>query len=135
MRESIRIRYIDQPVRSAALFGAATLSALDSRNASHIAPLLDVSDFLAGLSGGSWLVGSLALNDMPDLYSLVLGGAGYDGQLLSAWFRSASHTHVRLAGWKMDRDIISPADSLVEDLKNDDGVYRELWTFSQAWLH
>ncbi|KAL8286283.1 hypothetical protein RQP46_004771 [Phenoliferia psychrophenolica] len=66
----------------ASLFGAGTLSSLDSRNATHVAPLLQLSDYLSGLSGGSWCVSSLAMNDLPDLFSLVLGGNGQNGWML-----------------------------------------------------
>ncbi|KAK4702983.1 lysophospholipase, partial [Phenoliferia sp. Uapishka_3] len=66
----------------ASLYGAGTLSALDSRNATNAAPILQLSDYLSGLSGGSWAVSSLAMNDLPDLFSLVLGENGQTGWML-----------------------------------------------------
>ncbi|KAK4706030.1 lysophospholipase, partial [Phenoliferia sp. Uapishka_3] len=77
----------------AALFGAGTLSAFDSRNATTVAPLLQLADYISGLSGGSWMVTSLAMNNLPDLWSLVLG--------------SNDQT-----GWKADHGIISPGNVL-----------------------
>ncbi|KAK4700976.1 lysophospholipase, partial [Phenoliferia sp. Uapishka_3] len=75
----------------AALYGAGSLSALDSRNDSSVAPILQLSDYISGLSGGSWVVGSLLMNDLPDLYSLVLGD-------------NATQT-----GWKLDLPLLDPA--------------------------
>lgn len=61
----------------AALFGAGVLNALDGRNdsAAHVGTggLLQAATYLTGLSGGSWLVGSLAQHDFPSITSLVSG--------------------------------------------------------------
>ncbi|KAM0755624.1 hypothetical protein T439DRAFT_308052 [Meredithblackwellia eburnea MCA 4105] len=66
----------------AALYGAGSLSALDSRNATNAGPFLQLSEYLSGLSGGSWIVSSLAMADLPDLFSLVLGLNGENGWAL-----------------------------------------------------
>ncbi|EPQ55428.1 FabD/lysophospholipase-like protein [Gloeophyllum trabeum ATCC 11539] len=72
----------------AALFGAGVLNALDARNGSSVARgtggLLQATSYLAGLSGGSWLVYSLAQANFPTAQELVLGPAdpvegGYGG--------------------------------------------------------
>ncbi|KAL8280907.1 hypothetical protein RQP46_006586 [Phenoliferia psychrophenolica] len=68
----------------AALYGAGSFAAFDARNASSVAPLLQLSDFASGISGGSWLITSLVMNDLPDLFSLVLGGDGQVDERLNA---------------------------------------------------
>lgn len=65
---------------------------MQSTNSSTLGPLLEISDYLSGLSGGSWTVSSLALNDLPDLYALVLGT---DGQ----------------PGWQLDTGIVLPGSN------------------------
>ncbi|KAG5361381.1 Lysophospholipase 3 [Yarrowia sp. C11] len=51
----------------AMLVGAGVLAALDNRvdEDNKIGGFLQSADYLAGLSGGAWLVGSLVLNDWP----------------------------------------------------------------------
>ncbi|KAF7980794.1 hypothetical protein HWV62_36869 [Athelia sp. TMB] len=97
----------------AAQYGAGVLSALDARNASALAAgtggLLQVATYWSGLSGasrgfalrvyarvltlaggGSWLTGSLALNDWPTVPDLVYGNGG------------------DLSGWLLDLDLVIP---------------------------
>ena len=61
----------------AAIFGAGVLNALDGRNKTSIdagtGGLLQAATYLSGLSGGSWLVSSLAQADFPMLPELVFG--------------------------------------------------------------
>lgn len=61
----------------AAIFGGAVLNTLDARNttsvASGVGGLLQAASYLAGLSGGSWLVTSLAQADFPTIPSLIFG--------------------------------------------------------------
>ncbi|KAH9851170.1 lysophospholipase [Lenzites betulinus] len=61
----------------AALFGAGILGALDGRNQTSaqagVGGLLQAAQYLAGLSGGSWLVSSLSQADFPMLPDLVFG--------------------------------------------------------------
>lgn len=59
------------------LYGASVLAALDSRNATAksrgTGGLLQSASYTAGLSGGSWLLTSFVMNDMPQIYDMVLG--------------------------------------------------------------
>ena len=61
----------------AAFFGAGVLNALDGRNATSVCAgtggLLQTASYLSGLSGGSWLVTSLAQANFPTLPSLIFG--------------------------------------------------------------
>lgn len=61
----------------AAMFGGTVLSALDSRNTTSVAAgtggLLQAASYLAGLSGGSWLVTSLVQADFPTIPTLIFG--------------------------------------------------------------
>ncbi|GJN92194.1 hypothetical protein Rhopal_005224-T1 [Rhodotorula paludigena] len=75
----------------ASLFGAGTISALDNRNSSTAGGLLQLATYLTGLSGGSWTVTSIALNDLEPIYSLVLG-----------------INDSTSGGWLLDRDILAP---------------------------
>ena len=56
------------------LHSAALLNAFDARNATLLAQgtggILQLVTYIAGLSGGSWLVGSLAVNDFPTIFVL-----------------------------------------------------------------
>ncbi|KAI9834676.1 MAG: Lysophospholipase 1 [Phylliscum demangeonii] len=63
------------------LTGAGAIAAFDSRTpgatgAGRLGGLLQASSYVAGLSGGSWLVGSLFLNNFPTIAGLQAGGAG-----------------------------------------------------------
>ncbi|KAI0633188.1 lysophospholipase catalytic domain-containing protein [Trametes polyzona] len=61
----------------AALFGAGVLNALDGRNQTSVQAglggLLQAAQYISGLSGGSWLVSSLAQANFPMLQDLVFG--------------------------------------------------------------
>ncbi|KZT29204.1 lysophospholipase [Neolentinus lepideus HHB14362 ss-1] len=69
----------------AAIFGAGALNALDGRNASAAAAgtggLLQAATYLAGLSGGAWLVTSLVQADFPTIQELVYGVGQFGGWL------------------------------------------------------
>ncbi|KAI0339795.1 phospholipase B [Trametopsis cervina] len=102
----------------AAQYGAGVLSALDARNDSAkqagTGGLLQVSSYLSGLSGGSWITGSMYFNDFPTMQDLVFGND-------------------QLSGWLLDLDLASP-DGL--DLFDTDNQYffgSILWSvFSKA---
>ncbi|GAA6020201.1 hypothetical protein JCM10207_004367 [Rhodosporidiobolus poonsookiae] len=79
----------------ASLFGIGTIGALDNRNSSTAGGLLQLADYLAGLSGGSWAVTSIALNDLEEVYPMVLG------------INSS-----RTGGWQLDKDILAPGGLL-----------------------
>ncbi|KAF8314068.1 hypothetical protein DL93DRAFT_2080560 [Clavulina sp. PMI_390] len=59
----------------AMLHGAGMFNAFDSRNASSVAQgtggVLQLATYMAGLSGGSWWTGTLAVNDFPPINDLV----------------------------------------------------------------
>ena len=61
----------------AAIFGAGVLNALDGRNTSSnsagLGGLLQTATYLAGLSGGSWLLTSLAQANFPTVQELIFG--------------------------------------------------------------
>ncbi|TFY82180.1 hypothetical protein EWM64_g1831 [Hericium alpestre] len=90
----------------AAQYGAGVISALDARNDSAKAAgtggLLQVSSYLTGLSGGSWVTGSLFFNDWPRIEDLVFGNNG------------------NLSGWILDLNLAIPGG---ENLANDNNQY------------
>ena len=64
----------------ALLNGAGALAAFDSRTnnataAGHLGGLLQASTYLAGLSGGSWLVGSMYMNNFTTVPDLLFNNA------------------------------------------------------------
>lgn len=58
----------------AMLHGASVVNAFDGRNSSAVSQgtggIMQLATYMAGLSGGSWLVGSLAINDFPTIFEL-----------------------------------------------------------------
>ncbi|KAI0650992.1 lysophospholipase [Trametes meyenii] len=84
----------------AALFGAGVLSALDGRNQSSVRAgtggLLQTAEYISGLSGGSWLVSSLAQADFPLLPDLVFGASSSEGGY---------------GGWITDIDLLQPSSN------------------------
>ncbi len=85
----------------AAIFGAGVLNAIDGRNTTSAQTgaggLLQAATYLSGLSGGSWLVGSLIQNDFPPLLELMFGPNPDSG------------------GWNAQVDLIAPSSSIVID--------------------
>ncbi|GEM06114.1 AMP-binding domain-containing protein [Rhodotorula toruloides] len=75
----------------ASLYGSGVLSALDNRNSSTAGGLLQLANYLSGLSGGSWTVSSLALNDLQPIYELVTGV-----------------NNSRSGGWMLDKSLVTP---------------------------
>ncbi|KAF8071892.1 phospholipase B [Lyophyllum atratum] len=90
----------------AALYGAGCINGLDARNDSAKAAgtggLLQVTSYLAGLSGGSWITGSLFFNNWPTMNDMVLGN-GKD-----------------MEGWLLDLGLVTP-DGV--NLFSDDNQY------------
>ncbi|KAJ7901752.1 phospholipase B [Mycena olivaceomarginata] len=90
----------------AAQYGAGCLSGLDARNESAKAAgtggLLQVASYLTGLSGGSWVTGSLFFNNWPTVKDLVYGNGD------------------SLDGWKLDLPFVSPDG---DDIFSDDNQY------------
>ncbi|KAH8119292.1 phospholipase B [Phellopilus nigrolimitatus] len=86
----------------AAQYGAGVLSGLDARNESAVSAgtggLLQVTSYLSGLSGGSWLVGSLFFNDWPKIPDMIFGNGG------------------NLSGWILDLNLATPdGDNLFDE--------------------
>jgi len=90
----------------AAQYGAGVISALDARNSSGKAAgtggLLQVCSYLSGLSGGSWLTGSLYMNDFPTIQDLVYGNGN------------------SLSGWLLDKDLFIPGGINIFNDENQD---------------
>lgn len=67
----------------AALVGAGVFDAFDGRNATAVSAgtggILQTASYMTGLSGGSWFVSSMAVNNFPAIQDLVLGGNGKQG--------------------------------------------------------
>lgn len=82
---------------SAALFGAGTMEAFDGRNSTSVEKgtggLAQVISYYAGLSGGSWLGASMAINNYPTARKLILGDVDVGG---------------KLQGWTLDKDLLLP---------------------------
>ncbi|CCM05118.1 uncharacterized protein FIBRA_07326 [Fibroporia radiculosa] len=88
-----------------AIVGAGVLNALDGRNASSVQAgtggLLQAATYLTGLSGGAWLVTSLAQANFPTLLDLVFGFSDARPQNWS--------------GWLSEFDFIEPSTNLTID--------------------
>jgi lysophospholipase len=58
-------------------------SAFDGRNQSAVQAgtggIWQLASYMTGLSGGSWFIGSLAINNNPPIQELVLGSEQYQG--------------------------------------------------------
>ncbi|KZV86590.1 lysophospholipase [Exidia glandulosa HHB12029] len=87
----------------AAQYGAGSLSALDARNQTAknagTGGLLQVSSYLSGVSGGSWLLTSIVFNDLPTMHDLVLGND-------------------KLHGWLLDIDLLIPGGGNIFNQEN-----------------
>lgn len=88
----------------AALFGAAVLSSIDARNETAVklgtGGLLQAATYLAGLSGGSWLLTSLVQADFPTLPDLIFApNANPDGG------------ENQFGGWLTTVDLTQPGDT------------------------
>ncbi|KAF8189185.1 lysophospholipase [Mycena galopus ATCC 62051] len=76
----------------ATIFGAGVLNALDARNASAVKKgtggLLQATTHLASLSGGAWLITSLAQANFPTMQHLIFGDGNPDD--FAGWLTSFS---------------------------------------------
>ncbi|TFK22575.1 phospholipase B [Coprinopsis marcescibilis] len=97
----------------AAQFGAACLNAIDSRNdtakAAGTGGLLQVASYITGLSGGSWVTGSLLFNEWPNINDLVFGNNG-------------------LSGWMLDLSLVLPDGNNILTQANQDYFGSILWS-------
>ncbi|TDL15555.1 hypothetical protein BD410DRAFT_823041 [Rickenella mellea] len=98
----------------AAIFGAGILAALDGRNASCRAVgtggLLQASTYHAGLSGGSWLVGSLSQANFPPIQDLIFGARG--GIVEGSGMGGPNKFY---GGWNAQFDLFSPNNNTAAD--------------------
>ncbi|GJJ05836.1 hypothetical protein Clacol_000023 [Clathrus columnatus] len=88
----------------AALFGAGVLSSIDARNKTAVklgtAGLLQSATYIAGLSGGSWLLTSLVQADFPTLPDLIFApNANPNGG------------NNQFGGWLTTVDLTAPGDA------------------------
>ncbi|KIM35894.1 hypothetical protein M413DRAFT_32127 [Hebeloma cylindrosporum] len=85
----------------AAIVGAGIMNALDSRNQSSKAAgtggLLQAATYVSALSGGSWLVTSLALANYPTIQDLIFPPTS-----------GSSDTNV-FGGWLADTNVLAPS--------------------------
>ncbi|KAF8432987.1 lysophospholipase catalytic domain-containing protein [Boletus edulis BED1] len=118
----------------AAIFGAGVLNALDGRNVSSnsagIGGLLQAATYIAGLSGGSWFLTSLAQANFPTMQELVFG------------FPNPIVANNSWGGWNAEYSIDAPSSNpvtvteylinLIEELE---GKYRAGYpvTFADFW--
>jgi len=102
----------------AAIFGAGVLNALDGRNSSStsagIGGLLQAATYLSGLSGGSWLLTSLAQANFPTIQELVFGPA------------SPTVSNTLWGGWSINYDIAMPSNDPVTDTEYSTNLVEEL---------
>ena len=102
----------------AAIFGAGVLNTLDGRNASSnsagLGGLLQAATYLAGLSGGSWFLTSLAQANFPIMQELVFG---YPNPTVSnnSW-----------GGWNANYSIYAPSSDLITDTEYVTDLVEEL---------
>ncbi|KDE02478.1 hypothetical protein MVLG_06973 [Microbotryum lychnidis-dioicae p1A1 Lamole] len=91
----------------ASLYCAGTLSALDSRSRSHAAPVLQLSAYMTGLSGGSWAITSLATSNLgpTSIYDIVLGKNGAPGWKLDLNLNFPSIKHLIPFNANIIRDL------------------------------
>jgi len=70
----------------AALYDVATLNTLDGRNTTSgnkgLGGILQATTYLSALSGGSWALMSLATNNFPEVWPMVLGTKAGEGWAL-----------------------------------------------------
>ncbi|KAG8219070.1 putative lysophospholipase [Butyriboletus roseoflavus] len=118
----------------AAIFGAGVLNALDGRNASSnsagIGGLLQTATYLAGLSGGSWFLTSLAQANFPTMQELVFG------------YPNSTVANNSWGGWNANYSVYAPssdpvtdAEYLVQLVEELEGKYDAGYnvTFADVW--
>ncbi|KAM0788024.1 hypothetical protein ACM66B_006223 [Microbotryomycetes sp. NB124-2] len=89
----------------ASVVGAAWLDVLDGRNnngTKGLQGLLQSATYMSGLSGGSLLLASVILNEMPDLYELVQGPVD----------------NSTTGSWNLDFDLLQPQPQPLQYLQS-----------------
>lgn len=111
----------------AMLNGAGVIEAFDSRTPNstspgHLGGLLQSSTYVAGLSGGGWLVGTLYTNNWTSIYDIISQDTGSDGsgslwQLGNSIFEGPDQGGIQLF------DSASYYDTLLDNVqdKEDEG--------------
>lgn len=102
----------------AAIFGAGVLNALDGRNASSnsagIGGLLQTATYLAGLSGGSWFLTSLAQANFPTIQELIFG------------YPNPTVANNSWGGWNAEYSIFAPSSDSITDTEYLTDLVKEL---------
>lgn len=102
----------------AAIFGAGVLNALDGRNASSngagLGGLLQAATYMAGLSGGSWLLTSLAQANFPTIQELIFG------------YPNPTVANNSWGGWNADYNLYAPSDDPITDTEYLTDLVKEL---------
>ncbi|KAF8483262.1 lysophospholipase [Gautieria morchelliformis] len=106
----------------AALFGAGVLSSLDARNSTAAQKtgtggLLQAASYLSGISGGSWLVTSLAQANFPTIADLTFPPAA---QLNSGLGNAA------FGGWLAQFDLTNPGPTANDTLAYVEAILAEI---------
>ncbi|KZS95656.1 lysophospholipase [Sistotremastrum niveocremeum HHB9708] len=100
----------------AAIFGAGVLNALDGRNSSSVkvgtGGLLQSASYIAGLSGGSWLLTSFIQADFPTIQELAFG--------------PSNPTSDGFGGWNAQLDVTEPGSNAGEDFSFIEGLVAEI---------
>ena len=115
----------------ASLYCAGSLSAFDSRNSSTAGGLLQLADYLTGLSGGSWAVSSLVMNDLPTIPSLVLGNSSDSSN--PGWI--LSNSILDPGGLLHTIDDIEYIDQLLDDTQQKEEVVSVSISGEPCFLH
>lgn len=118
----------------AAIFGAGVLNALDGRNASSNSAgtggLLQTATYLAGLSGGSWFLTSLAQANFPTIQELIFG------------YPNPTVANNSWGGWNAEYSILAPSSDPITDTEYLTNLVEELQgkydagyvvTFADLW--
>ncbi|EMG49274.1 PLB3 Lysophospholipase 3 [Candida maltosa Xu316] len=98
----------------AMLNGAGQLSALDNRTRGAwehgLGGLLESSTYLVGLSGGNWLVGTIAMNNYTSVQKILDDGKLWD----------LSHSFVNPGGWNIKKtyDFYKGISDALDDKRN-----------------
>ena len=103
----------------AMLNGGGVLQAFDSREenstgAGQLGGLLQASTYVAGLSGGNWLVGSIYLNNFTTISTLLAGPSGSPWELQNSIFAGPDTGKIQLF------DTAKYFDTIYDDVNGKD---------------
>lgn len=104
----MQLRLKLRPHPRAMLIGAGMMAAMDNRNASAVAAktggILQITQYLAGLSGASFLTGSSALASFPPFEGSSRVGTAFEPASVSR----VACTDLRDNVWKMENSFYAP---------------------------